>query len=49
MEGAICHYYPYLQDGRVRVGDKILAVDDEPIVGYPVEKVSRLSSSVRVR
>lgn len=27
------------QDGRIKVGDVILAVDDEIVVGYPVEKV----------
>lgn len=27
------------QDGRIKVGDQILAVDDEIVVGYPVEKV----------
>ncbi|XP_010629282.1 multiple PDZ domain protein isoform X4 [Fukomys damarensis] len=26
------------KDGRLRVGDQILAVDDEVVVGYPVEK-----------
>uniref|UniRef100_A0A2K6MPR4 Multiple PDZ domain protein n=1 Tax=Rhinopithecus bieti TaxID=61621 RepID=A0A2K6MPR4_RHIBE len=26
-------------DGRLKVGDQILAVDDEIVVGYPVEKV----------
>ncbi|XP_041041430.1 multiple PDZ domain protein isoform X2 [Carcharodon carcharias] len=30
------------KDGRVKVGDRILAVDDEPVVGYPVEKVINL-------
>lgn len=28
-----------IQDGRLKVGDQILAVDDEVVVGYPVEKV----------
>ncbi|NXL05111.1 MPDZ protein, partial [Mesembrinibis cayennensis] len=27
------------KDGRIKVGDQILAVDDEIVVGYPVEKV----------
>ncbi|XP_048827057.1 multiple PDZ domain protein isoform X3 [Brienomyrus brachyistius] len=35
------------KDGRVRVGDEILAVDDEPIVGYPVEKVITLLKKTR--
>ncbi|XP_067409195.1 multiple PDZ domain protein isoform X3 [Emydura macquarii macquarii] len=26
------------KDGRIRVGDQILAVDDEAVVGYPIEK-----------
>ncbi|XP_039766673.1 multiple PDZ domain protein isoform X20 [Ornithorhynchus anatinus] len=26
------------KDGRIKVGDQILAVDDEVVVGYPVEK-----------
>ncbi|XP_078426659.1 multiple PDZ domain protein isoform X4 [Cetorhinus maximus] len=30
------------KDGRVKVGDRILAVDDEPVVGHPVEKVINL-------
>ncbi|XP_067886840.1 multiple PDZ domain protein isoform X13 [Heterodontus francisci] len=30
------------KDGRVKVGDRILAVDDEPVVGHPVEKVISL-------
>lgn len=29
----------FFQDGRIKVGDVILAVDDEIVVGYPVEKV----------
>lgn len=28
------------QDGRIKIGDQILAVDDEVVVGYPIEKVS---------
>uniref|UniRef100_UPI00398EB3DB multiple PDZ domain protein isoform X3 n=1 Tax=Pristiophorus japonicus TaxID=55135 RepID=UPI00398EB3DB len=30
------------KDGRVKVGDRILAVDEEPVVGHPVEKVISL-------
>ncbi|XP_038660260.1 multiple PDZ domain protein isoform X8 [Scyliorhinus canicula] len=30
------------KDGKVKVGDRILAVDDEPVVGHPVEKVINL-------
>ncbi|XP_036406688.1 multiple PDZ domain protein-like isoform X9 [Megalops cyprinoides] len=30
------------KDGRIKVGDKILAVDDELVVGHPVEKVINL-------
>ncbi|XP_067839762.1 multiple PDZ domain protein isoform X3 [Heptranchias perlo] len=30
------------KDGRVKVGDRILAVDDEPVVSHPVEKVISL-------
>ncbi|KAM8960306.1 multiple PDZ domain protein [Pelodytes ibericus] len=30
------------KDGRVRVGDRILAVDDEPVVGDPIDKVISL-------
>ncbi|XP_074850996.1 multiple PDZ domain protein isoform X3 [Carettochelys insculpta] len=34
------------KDGRIRVGDQILAVDDEAVVGYPVEKfISLLKKS----
>lgn len=29
----------YFQDGRIKIGTQILAVDDEIVVGYPVEKV----------
>lgn len=32
-------FYVFFQDGRIKVGDVILAVDDEIVVGYPVEKV----------
>ncbi|XP_053555962.1 multiple PDZ domain protein [Bombina bombina] len=27
------------KDGRIKVGDRILAVDDEPVVGDPIERV----------
>ncbi|XP_048476344.1 multiple PDZ domain protein [Rhincodon typus] len=30
------------KDGRIKVGDRILAVDDEPVAGHPVEKVVSL-------
>ncbi|XP_051875783.1 multiple PDZ domain protein isoform X3 [Pristis pectinata] len=30
------------KDGRVKVGDRILAVDDEPVIGHPIEKVISL-------
>ncbi|KAG7461876.1 hypothetical protein MATL_G00195790 [Megalops atlanticus] len=30
------------KDGRIKVGDKILAVDDELVAGHPVEKVINL-------
>uniref|UniRef100_A0A4W3KCF8 Multiple PDZ domain protein n=1 Tax=Callorhinchus milii TaxID=7868 RepID=A0A4W3KCF8_CALMI len=30
------------KDGRIKVGDRILAVDDEHVVGHPVEKVINL-------
>ncbi|XP_068278493.1 multiple PDZ domain protein isoform X6 [Nyctibius grandis] len=34
------------KDGRIKVGDRILAVDDETVVGYPVEKfISLLKTS----
>ncbi|XP_038625511.1 multiple PDZ domain protein isoform X2 [Tachyglossus aculeatus] len=34
------------RDGRIKVGDQILAVDDEVVVGYPVEKfISLLKTS----
>ncbi|NXO58013.1 MPDZ protein, partial [Aramus guarauna] len=34
------------KDGRIKVGDQILAVDDEIVVGYPVEKfISLLKAS----
>ncbi|XP_043402528.1 multiple PDZ domain protein isoform X25 [Chelonia mydas] len=34
------------KDGRIRVGDQVLAVDDEVVVGYPIEKfISLLKTS----
>ncbi|XP_063279903.1 multiple PDZ domain protein isoform X3 [Prinia subflava] len=37
------------KDGRIKVGDMILAVDDEIVVGYPVEKfISLLKTSKSV-
>ncbi|KAM6301609.1 multiple PDZ domain protein [Podargus strigoides] len=37
------------KDGRIKVGDQILAVDDEIVVGYPVEKfISLLKTSKAV-
>ncbi|KFO94148.1 Multiple PDZ domain protein, partial [Buceros rhinoceros silvestris] len=37
------------KDGRIKVGDQILAVDDEVVVGYPVEKfISLLKTSKTV-
>ncbi|KFQ34006.1 Multiple PDZ domain protein, partial [Merops nubicus] len=37
------------KDGRIKVGDQILAVDDEIVVGYPVEKfISLLKTSKTV-
>ncbi|XP_075682901.1 multiple PDZ domain protein isoform X2 [Rhinoderma darwinii] len=30
------------KDGQIKVGDRILAVDDEPVVGDPIEKVFSL-------
>ncbi|XP_019373140.1 PREDICTED: multiple PDZ domain protein isoform X13 [Gavialis gangeticus] len=34
------------KDGRMKVGDQILAVDDEAVVGYPIEKfISLLKTS----
>ncbi|KAM8984644.1 multiple PDZ domain protein isoform 17-T17 [Ara ararauna] len=35
------------KDGRVKVGDRILAVDDEIVVGYPVEKFINLLKTPR--
>lgn len=33
-----CTFF-YTQDGRIKVGDRILAVDDEPVVGAAIDKV----------
>ncbi|XP_071587870.1 multiple PDZ domain protein isoform X16 [Heliangelus exortis] len=39
-------YVELPKDGRIKVGDQILAVDDEIVVGYPVEKfISLLKTS----
>ncbi|XP_032490893.1 multiple PDZ domain protein isoform X5 [Phocoena sinus] len=35
------------RDGRLKVGDQILAVDDEVVVGYPVEKFISLLKTAR--
>ncbi|XP_053512269.1 multiple PDZ domain protein isoform X1 [Artibeus jamaicensis] len=35
------------KDGRLRVGDQILAVDDEVVVGYPVEKFISLLKTAK--
>uniref|UniRef100_A0A8B9J3F8 Multiple PDZ domain protein n=1 Tax=Amazona collaria TaxID=241587 RepID=A0A8B9J3F8_9PSIT len=35
------------KDGRIKVGDRILAVDDEIVVGYPVEKFINLLKTSR--
>ncbi|KAM5298428.1 LOW QUALITY PROTEIN: multiple PDZ domain protein [Ctenodactylus gundi] len=35
------------KDGRLKVGDQILAVDDEVVVGYPVEKFINLLKTAR--
>ncbi|KAJ8262304.1 hypothetical protein GJAV_G00164950 [Gymnothorax javanicus] len=37
------------KDGRIKVGDKILAVDDDLVVGRPVEKVINLLKKSRSR
>uniref|UniRef100_A0A2K5LFP0 Multiple PDZ domain protein n=1 Tax=Cercocebus atys TaxID=9531 RepID=A0A2K5LFP0_CERAT len=36
-----------LTDGRLKVGDQILAVDDEIVVGYPVEKFISLLKTTK--
>ncbi|XP_035282565.1 multiple PDZ domain protein isoform X9 [Anguilla anguilla] len=35
------------KDGRIKVGDKILAVDDDLVIGHPVEKVINLLKKSR--
>uniref|UniRef100_A0A8C7BP60 Multiple PDZ domain protein n=1 Tax=Neovison vison TaxID=452646 RepID=A0A8C7BP60_NEOVI len=35
------------KDGRLKIGDKILAVDDEVVVGYPVEKFISLLKTTK--
>ncbi|XP_043835380.1 multiple PDZ domain protein isoform X5 [Dromiciops gliroides] len=35
------------KDGRIKVGDQILAVDDEVVVGYPVEKFINLLKTAK--
>ncbi|XP_018615210.2 multiple PDZ domain protein isoform X3 [Scleropages formosus] len=35
------------KDGRIKVGDKILAVDDDSVVGHPVDKVIALLKKSR--
>ncbi|XP_059267609.1 multiple PDZ domain protein isoform X2 [Mustela nigripes] len=35
------------KDGRLKIGDKILAVDDEVVVGYPVEKFISLLKTAK--
>ncbi|XP_078532020.1 multiple PDZ domain protein isoform X3 [Lissotriton helveticus] len=35
------------KDGRIKVGDRILAVDEEPVVGHPIEKVITLLKKSR--
>ncbi|TKC47841.1 hypothetical protein EI555_013921 [Monodon monoceros] len=37
------------RDGRLKVGDQILAVDDEVVVGYPVEKTARTTVKLTIR
>ncbi|XP_060988546.1 multiple PDZ domain protein isoform X2 [Dama dama] len=36
-------------DGRLKVGDQILAVDDEVVVGYPVEKFINLLKTAKTK
>ncbi|KAM4807958.1 multiple PDZ domain protein [Rhinophrynus dorsalis] len=36
---SLTDYGAAAKDGRIKVGDRILAVDDEPVVGDPIEKV----------
>nr|KAF6314983.1 hypothetical protein mMyoMyo1_013235 [Myotis myotis] len=35
------------KDGRLKVGDQILAIDDEVVIGYPVEKFISLLKSAK--
>ncbi|XP_068830338.1 multiple PDZ domain protein [Capricornis sumatraensis] len=37
------------KDGRLKVGDQILAVDDEVVVGYPVEKFINLLKTAKTK
>ncbi|XP_055284200.1 multiple PDZ domain protein isoform X3 [Moschus berezovskii] len=37
------------KDGRLKVGDQILAVDDEVVVGYPVEKFINLLKTAKIK
>ncbi|KAM4052814.1 multiple PDZ domain protein isoform 2-T2 [Anomaloglossus baeobatrachus] len=39
---SLTDYGAAAKDGRINVGDCILAVDDEPVVGHPLEKVVNL-------
>ncbi|NWS30864.1 MPDZ protein, partial [Polioptila caerulea] len=46
---SLTDYGAAAKDGRIKVGDVILAVDDEIVVGYPVEKfISLLKTSKSV-
>ncbi|XP_040273088.1 multiple PDZ domain protein isoform X2 [Bufo bufo] len=36
---SLTDYGAAAKDGQIKVGDCILAVDDEPVVGHPIEKV----------
>ncbi|XP_069482171.1 multiple PDZ domain protein isoform X4 [Ambystoma mexicanum] len=36
---SITDYGAAAKDGNIKVGDRILAVDEEPVVGHPIEKV----------
>ncbi|XP_072260382.1 multiple PDZ domain protein isoform X2 [Pyxicephalus adspersus] len=39
---SLTDYGAAAKDGRIKVGDRILAVDDEPVVGDPIDKVVSL-------
>ncbi|KAG8595544.1 hypothetical protein GDO81_001550 [Engystomops pustulosus] len=39
---SLTDYGAAAKDGQIKVGDRILAVDDEPVVGDPIEKVVSL-------